>query len=97
MTHLHETLTSSQLAFRAIPHVPVTQVTAPNSALAGSSCMHANILHDKDMNNSDTTAKVVDNDTRTPLIKANQCMLTSDTNSHNPSLIYPNITTHHCA
>ncbi len=96
MIQLHDSVTSSHLALRATPNIPATKATAPSSALASSSGMRARTLQDKDMDNTDSSGMVVDNDTRTPLITSNQCMLNSDTNSHNPSLIYTRITTHPC-
>ncbi len=96
MTRLHESMTSSHLALRGITHLPPTQASAPSSPLVSGSYMHVSTLYDKQMDNTEITGIIVDNDTSTSLITPNQCMLTSYANSHNPCLIYPSITSHHC-
>ncbi len=96
MTHLHESISSKQLTLKTSHSIQNTQVSAPSSPMVDCLCMHVRTVQDGDMNNADTTGTVIENDTRTPLITSNMCMLNNDTNSHNPSLIYPSITTHHC-
>ncbi len=87
LTRLYESITSSHLALRVTHNIPTTQTSAPSAPLGSSLGMHARDCHDKDLENTDSSGMIVDNDKRTPLISSNRCMLNSDTNSHNHSLI----------